>query len=101
MRRTKRIECQAVMLKAASMLERHYSVNHTYSGLTALPTQCPESGAKTYTLAATYTSDGFKLTATRAGSQTNDQCGNFTLDHTGAKEVVSGTTSLSASECWR
>jgi len=99
-RRTKRAECEAVLLKAASMLERYHSVNHVYAFTTEVNNalRCPPDGS-----AATYTvgkelpgTGGFKLSAVPAGGQTGDRCGTLTLDHTGNKG-----SALTTAECWR
>ena len=51
-----------------------------------------------YTLTVTTpTATGYALTATRAGAQTGDRCGNFVL--TVAAGVATKTTSTSASNC--
>ena len=51
-----------------------------------------------YTLTVTTpTATGYALTATRAGAQTGDRCGNFVL--TVAAGVATKTTSSSASNC--
>ncbi|MDR1424026.1 MAG: type IV pilin protein [Azoarcus sp.] len=99
-RRTKRAECEAVLLKAASMLERHHSANYVYAFTTEVEStlQCPPGGGD-----ATYTfkkeildTGGFKLNAIPAGGQTGDRCGTLTLDHTGSKG-----SALTSAECWR
>ncbi|MDR2259702.1 MAG: type IV pilin protein [Azoarcus sp.] len=116
MRRTRRADCQAVLLKAASILERHFNVNHRYDNPgtagtlpTSVPTTCPvDGGVATYTIAATFApppaSGGavgsvFQLTATRAGTQATDRCGDFTLDQVGRKGLEN--TTLTVAECWR
>jgi type IV pilus assembly protein PilE len=111
-RRTRRADCQAVLLKAAGMLERYFSIHHRYGdlgagGALAPPASvsaltCPsEGGPPTYTIVAAPTADGFLLTATRVGAQFGDRCGDFTLDQVGRKGLVYTTTTLTVAECWR
>jgi len=109
-RRTKRVECEAVMLKAASMLERQHSVYHRYddpadpdkSKLATSVTsalKCPQDGGTTtYTFTKTAVSSNvFILTATPSGSQVGDRCGNLTLNQQGEKGATGGTVA----DCWR
>jgi type IV pilus assembly protein PilE len=112
-RRTRRADCQAVLLKAASILERHFSVNHRYyvSSVTgvptppdSVPTTCPSEGGSPayYTITTAFPpAGGFQLTATRVpgGAQGDDRCGDFILDQVGKKDLDS--TTLTVAECWR
>lgn len=98
-RRSKRSECAGVMTMAANMLERNYSRINTYANTPNLPATCPaDSGDTTYNLAySNVTATTFTITATPAGGQASDKCGNLTLTHTGAK----GSANLTVNECWR
>ena len=99
-RRTKRAECEVVLLKAASMLERYHSANHAYVFTTEVDNalRCPpDGGTATYTITKKIlATGGFKLSATPTGGQTGDRCGTLTLDHTGDKG-----SQLTTAECWR
>lgn len=98
-RRSKRAECAGVMTMAANMLERNYSRVNTYVNTPNLPATCPaDAGGTTYNIRyGNLTATTFTITATPAGAQAGDKCGNLTLTHTGAK----GSTNLTVNECWR
>ncbi|QMU62768.1 MAG: prepilin-type N-terminal cleavage/methylation domain-containing protein [Gammaproteobacteria bacterium] len=96
-RKTRRSDAKAALMDAAAIMERHYTQFGQYGGGAVVPATSPE---QFYTIAVTGTIVGaqvFTITATRAGQQTNDKCGNFTIDQTQAKAVASG--SLTAAEC--
>ena len=98
LRNSRRADCKAVMLSAANMLERRFSIDSRYPDESNDPierfTCSAGGGTTTYTL--DYDSDGatFTLSATPAGPQTNDRCGTLTLSNTGARGA-DGTGS-----CW-
>ncbi|MDT4873878.1 Fimbrial protein precursor [compost metagenome] len=104
--RGKRAEAKASLLEAVQNLERNYSVNGTYlnSGGTALAavftTAVPANGTANYNIAVTGTAtrNSFTLRATRAGSMASDGCGDFEINHAGARTLNSNTKSLAA--CW-
>jgi type IV pilus assembly protein PilE len=52
--------------------------------------------AKTVDTANTYT-----LTATRAGTQATDRCGDFTYTHTGVKNIINASGGLTLDDCWK
>ncbi len=97
-RKTRRSDAQAALMKTAQVLERCYTEYNAYND-----TDCPavddsdntklasgytstENGY--YTLSATALSaNAFTLAATPSGDQANDQCGNLTYDHIGRKGV--------------
>ena len=102
-RKTRRSDCEGVMMSAANSLERFYTANGTYASAVAgtnYPNRCPASGAKFYDLAAAVTATTFTLTATpTAGSdQVSDKCKNLTLTSTGQKGT--SAAGLSAADCW-
>ena len=103
--KSRRADCKAVILSAANMLERGFSINSTYPSAAdpddpssvnpVAAFTCPlNGGTQTYTLG--YVTDGasFTLTATPTAVQTRDSCGTLTLTNTGARRA-SGTGS-----CW-
>lgn len=96
--RTNRNECSAQMMGMAGALERRFSTLGRYdTGGTPAGFTCPtDGGATTYTLTAALAANTFTLTATPAGGQTNDKCGNLTLTDTGTKGVSKSTVSA----CW-
>lgn len=102
-RKSKRAECQAVLVSYANALERRFSISNSYlSGIEAdIPGfSCPSGGgATTYGLdfeEATATT--YILVATRepGSSQEGDRCGDLKLHHTGQKEATDGDDA----ECW-
>lgn len=96
-RKTRRSDAQAVMLENAQGLERFFASNNTYSGASLISDKAPKEGAtQYYGIAVGVSEDGlsYDLTATPAGAQVGDRCGNMTLSSTGAK----GAT---MSDCWQ
>ncbi len=99
-RKTRRSDAKAALLKTAQVLERCYTEYNAYDD-----TGCPavqDDGSGGSELASDYTStessyyilsaaslspNAFTLTATPTGDQANDKCGNFTYDHVGRKGV--------------
>ncbi len=75
--------------------ERWRSNNTTYGTYVNLGS--PTVDNYTLTVSDPPISTGYTLTATRAGAQTGDRCGNFVL--TVAAGVATKTTSTSASNC--
>ncbi|MDH0959812.1 prepilin-type N-terminal cleavage/methylation domain-containing protein [Pseudomonas chengduensis] len=104
-KRGKRAEAKAALLEAVQNLERYYSANGTYlasgGGLAAVFTAAvPANGTAYYNIAATGTPtrSTYTLRATRAGSMASDACGNFEINHAGARALNSNTKSLA--DCW-
>jgi len=101
--RSHRTDAQASLLDLAARQERFVAQNNTYttdvSGATGLNWGTTSSNEGYYTLSAAACGGGsiatcYLLTATAAGSQTNDtDCTTITLDSAGTK---SGTTA----DCW-
>jgi type IV pilus assembly protein PilE len=103
--RTRRSECEGVMLTAAALMERKHSVQNKYiypDASLPLPAQCPRDGnKKTYTLGYTITApdnSAFTITATPISPQTADKCGILTLTSTGAK--TADGSAANAAACW-
>ena len=98
--RAGRSDARTVLVQAAHWMERASTATGSYPLTAAIPAEY-EGGAtipgKRYTITAASTATTFTFTATRAGSQATDACGDFTIDNTGAKGV-SGT--LTAQDCW-
>ena len=100
-----RAEAKAALLEVASMQERFYTTNNSYS-TNAVPLASPavaiftsESGKYAVTVAAcaggTITAC-FLATAAPQGAQASDVCGNLTLSSTGVRGSSAGVTD----ECW-
>lgn len=111
-RQTKRADCGGALVSLGQAMERHYSVNNTYTGAAAsgadtgapaiFPTTCPvDGGTPSYNLAITLaTGSRYTLQATRTGGMTNDKCGNLTLTSTGAKGVINVPSGVTWDQCW-
>jgi len=106
MRQTRRADCEAGLLILASAMERDFSRNNNRyrniltAGLFA-PTTCPSdgSGAPTYNLTiGNITASTYILTATPAGAQIGDPCGNLTLTNLLQKGQAGGMT---IAQCWQ
>jgi type IV pilus assembly protein PilE len=101
--RSKRVDCEGVMISIANALERRFTQINSYAtgGLPA-GFSCPSGGgAATYTLAlpaANLTATTYTITAAPTGSQSGDACGTLTLTHTGVKGMATGQT---IDQCWR
>ena len=76
--------------------QERWRSNHTTYG-TYADLLSPTVDNYTLTVSDPPISTGYTLTATRAGAQTGDRCGNFVL--TVAAGVATKTTSSSASNC--
>lgn len=103
-RKSRRGQAKADMVEYAQMAERFHTINGTYVGFDVvpgapLPLQSPrEAGATArYTLDyGTPTASTFTITATALGDQTNDYCGNLSINQAGIKTNSAGTLS----KCW-
>jgi len=98
-RKTRRSDAKAALLKTAQVLERCYTEYNAYDDTGCPAVQDDGSGGSElasdytstengyYTLSADLSDNAFTLTATPTGDQANDKCGNFTYDHVGRKGV--------------
>lgn len=109
-RRGHRADARAGLLQAQQWLERAATATGTYPTAAAFPTTLTWSTdpTKRYQISYVPSPDpgpftGYTLTATRkAGPQSNDRCGNFTLTNTGTRGVATGTLGSGATvaDCW-
>jgi type IV pilus assembly protein PilE len=104
-RRSERIAARAVLLEAASWMERRFSVQHNYLGadgqVPALPAelaQSPRSGAAKHAISLASGQTHATAYQLHAAPVLADKCGTFTVDHTGARGLIGNTASLA--ECW-
>jgi type IV pilus assembly protein PilE len=98
---SRRTDAKSALLGAAQALERFYTERGTYVGATLGSTGIYPSASPQgyYTLSiASQDANGFSLSATRAGVQVGDLCGNYTYDQAGTKGVASAT--YTAAKCW-
>jgi len=103
--RSARAEAKTALLEVASMQERFYSANNSYS-TNANPLTSPAQLSYTstngnYVVTVAACSGGaitncFLATATPQGGQADDTCGNLTLTSTGVRAASGGTQD----ECW-
>ena len=104
--KTRRADAKSVLMEAANAMERYYTAEGSYTGVTQgddYPAKSPIDGTTThYTIAANITGGGtaYTLTATRSGAQAADKCGNLSLSSTGARTIASAGTGVTADECW-
>lgn len=96
--KTRRSEAKAALMDAAAKAERHYTQFGNYAGTISVPATT-ENGYYTINLVpgTSASPQTYSITATRAGQQTNDKCGNLTIDQAQNKDVVGA--SLSAADC--
>lgn len=111
LQRGHRSDAKAMMMQVAQWQERFRTQNNVYATDAQLPTglsSSPGGGAPTrYTLTVTNPDSAnpaapttFLVTATRAGAQASDRCGDFTLSHTGQRGLVNNDSSATVAECW-
>ena len=93
----RRAEVVSTLSEQAQILERFYSKNNVYTGVTGLST-----GNDFYTITPTITDQTFLLTATRktGTAMATDKCGDFTLTNTGVRSMNNATTGLTTKDCW-
>lgn len=108
-RRSNRAECKGVIVSLANVLERRFSATSSYldplnpDPMPAAFGQCPaDGGAARYTLAVNVPADGlsFTITATRAGAQATDRCGDLTLTNTALRGIANADAGVVAGDCW-
>ncbi len=99
--KTKRADCQGVMLSYANALERRFTVDKTYDGGDIEAFSCPSNGKNTtYDLNLTTTATTFQITATPTGAQTKDKCNVLTLNQAGRKTSGNASSTDDAGKCW-
>lgn len=101
-RRSNRTEGQRALLETAQRLERCYTEYNAYNAAACNVIDAAFSSENgKYTVTGVATVSTFTLTATRAGSQASDRCGNFTYTHTNVKGISGATAGLTVADCWR
>ena len=93
----RRAEVVSLLSEQAQSLERFYTKNSVYTGITGL-----SAGNDFYTLTPTITDQTFLLTAARktGTAMATDKCGDFTLTNTGVRSMNNATTGLTTQDCW-
>ena len=99
-RKTRRSEAKAALMDAAAKAERHYTQFGNYGGTIAIPATS-ETGFYTIALTAATTASPqtYTITATRAGQQVGDQCGDFGIDQA-QTNLLSNNTHTAAACGW-
>ncbi|MEJ6819547.1 type IV pilin protein [Pseudomonas sp. LF-5] len=97
LKKGRRAEVVSLLSEQVQILERFYTKNNVYTGITGL-----SAGNDFYTLTPTVTDQTFLLTATRKAGTTmaTDRCGDFTLTNTGVRSMNNATTGLTTKDCW-
>lgn len=97
LKKGRRAEVVSLLSEQAQILERFYTRNNVYTGITGLST-----GNDFYTITPTIADQTFLLTATRKAGTTmaTDKCGDFTLTNTGVRSMNNATTGLTTKDCW-
>lgn len=97
LKKGRRAEVVSLLSEQAQILERFYTKNNVYTGITGLST-----GNDFYTITPTIADQTFLLTATRKAGTTmaTDRCGDFTLTNTGVRSMNNATTGLTTKDCW-
>ena len=104
-RRGHRAEARAALLQASLWMERAATATGTYPPTASFPTTLTTIKSGRYTIAvasppaSAASGTAYTLTATPAGGQQGDKCGNYTLTHTGVRGAASGALPL-MTECW-
>ena len=119
-RKSRRAEARAQLLEVAQYMQRFYSHNDSFAntkaglaatvpGELAVVPRHAASGSQSYDISFCAPAAGsnnpglstFKIQAVRksGGPMEDDKCGDFTLEHTGARGLLNATDS--ASNCWR
>jgi len=93
----RRAEVVSLLSEQAQTLERFYTRNNVYTGVTGL-----SAGNDFYTITPTLTDQTFVLTATRktGSAMATDKCGDFTLTNTGVRSMNNATTGVTGKDCW-
>ncbi|MCP5419935.1 MAG: prepilin-type N-terminal cleavage/methylation domain-containing protein [Gammaproteobacteria bacterium] len=106
-RKSRRGDAKATLLKNAQFMETVYTENKTYQPGGANPTlqylESPDEGTKAYDLSlidASTTDTSFLLQAVPTGQQTGNRCGKLTLSNDGTKGVLDAATGTTAADCW-
>lgn len=109
-KRSQRADARAQLLQAAQYMNKFYAANDSYSvardgNAVALPARLqisPADGSPLYrldTVNSTFAATTFLLVFQPVNNMSNDPCGSFTLDNTGAKGITG--TGMTRDDCWR
>lgn len=101
--RSHRADARSALLQAAHWMERAATATGAYPLAEQFPQSLQAIPSGRYRIGIESPLEGdadgvsYRLTATRQNAQSNDACGDFTLDHTGVQGV---TGALGKEQCW-
>lgn len=120
--KSRRADAKGALLGLANAMERRFTETNSYCNAggtggadtcgtggindTGTPsifstTSPVDGGTAAYNLTINAaTASAYTLHAARTGAQATDKCGTLTLTHTGAKDITSQDTGVTAAECW-
>ncbi|RMX04983.1 prepilin-type N-terminal cleavage/methylation domain-containing protein [Corticibacter populi] len=103
-RKSRRAEARAALMKAAQWLEQGMTATGSYSATADFPAPLKSVESEGYAISYVQQNAGrsYTLTATRQNAQATDKCGNLTLTNAGVKGIAnkpSGSTATTT-ECW-
>ena len=109
-RDTRRANATVALSSLAGAMERFYTTSNTYVGTasgsvpatTLYTDQSPvDGGTAEYNLRITAAgADTYTIQAQRTGTQTGDDCGDFQLTQTGARDIVNEAAGVTVADCW-
>lgn len=102
--RARRADAKASLLDTAQWMERRFTTQSTYAGLTTA-TLPPLRNASTATfyrveLAAGSTQTTYTLQMVPQGVMVGDRCGTFTINQAGARDITGNTAAGTVDYCW-
>ncbi|KRE89550.1 hypothetical protein ASG87_04285 [Frateuria sp. Soil773] len=96
--RSRRADGQELLLRLATAQERHYATFNKYGSLSDLGFASLSSDKGYYTASIpASSSSAFTATATPAGDQVGDKCGNLSINNVGNKTFSGNETN---GKCW-
>ena len=97
--RGRRADAQMALLELAQALERHFTLNNSYTSAT-LDSGVTSRVASHYTISfpSTPTATAYSLQAAPTSAQSADACGTLTLTSTGSRTATKSGASVSG--CW-
>ena len=93
----RRVDARTELVATAQRLESCRASLNVYDNPACTVALPVTTATGSYRVEGVLEPQGFQLTAKPLGEQTGDACGEFTVDHAGARSV---SGSKSASECW-
>ncbi|MDO8303061.1 MAG: type IV pilin protein [Sedimentisphaerales bacterium] len=102
--KSRRSDAKAALTAASSAMEKYFTENQKYTSAslgtasTDVYSTASPGGYYTLSFTVTPTASTYTIQAAPTGAQVNDKCKNFTITHTGVKDVNGGA--LTAAQCW-